>query len=610
MKATRLISALILAGSFQAYCAVPDGYYKGLEGKSGDELRAAVKAACLPDGFATVDYNSKTWSAFEKTDVRLVGDQPVWWDMYSNKIVYVAIDHASLNIEHSVANSWWGGKSQKAPYEDLFHLNPSDADANNKKSDYPMGVVANARILDNGCVKIGDPVSGYGGGCNSVFEPADEYKGDFARAYLYVFTAYDDIPWKSDKLGNYMLEIGEGSSVPQKWVVDMLLEWSKEDPVDDKELARNEEIYAIQKNRNPFIDYPVLAEYIWGERNGEAFSCAESGAEAVNRPAAPVFSGKWMRGINTYYARWWDSETLPVDAGGGDLWISLDGGDFERFGDGITVRAATGKNDTRTLRAYTESCVSGYVLRSPVTTLSMVALDPGARDYSRAVWEPVSDMTGFSVSDYYILMSGKTSHVMGFNGGTSSVKYLPDAGFVRFDGKHVSELPTDAALVRFIPAGGADAGKYVVEVSDPHAAVKGFMNTTASNNMRLNATAGTAATLEFSDAGEVLIGFGELGTLKYNRTQPRFLNYKPSFTSGDNLRMYRFLEFPKTDTSAVETPEAAFEEPVVVSGRTIFPGDGGAVYEAGGRRVSGENLAPGIYIAVTRAGKAVKIMIR
>ena len=58
------------------------------------------------------------------------------------------------------------------------------------------------------------------------------------------------------------------------------------------------------------------------------------------------------------------------------------------------------------------------------------------------------------------------------------------------------------------------------------------------------------------------------------------------------------------------TPEVADDMPVIVSGRSILPGEGGAVYDAGGRRVSGENLAPGIYIAVTRAGKAVKIMIR
>ncbi|MDE6340282.1 MAG: endonuclease, partial [Muribaculaceae bacterium] len=300
---SRITGILGIAGmaSLAVFAEVPAGYYAGLEGKSGAELKAAVKTAAQPNGFAVVSYGTDTWSAFTKTDVRLIGEDLVWRDMYSNRMIYVNAGHDGMNIEHSVANSWWGGKNgSRDAYSDLFHLNPSDADANNKKSNNPLGEVSDARIYDNGLVKIGTPASGFGGGATSVFEPADEYKGDFARAYLYVFTTYSDIPWVADKDGKYMLNISANGAVPQTWVVDMLLRWSAEDPVDNTELARNEEIYKIQKNRNPFIDYPVLAEYLYGSKQGDAFIAAGNEVQPVDRPAEPKLSGLWLTGVNTY----------------------------------------------------------------------------------------------------------------------------------------------------------------------------------------------------------------------------------------------------------------------------------------------------------------------
>lgn len=57
----------------------------------------------------------------------------------------------------------------------------------------------------------------------------------------------------------------------QPWAIEMLLKWHRDDPVSEKELKRNEVVYSIQTNRNPFIDYPELAEYIWGNRMGQTF---------------------------------------------------------------------------------------------------------------------------------------------------------------------------------------------------------------------------------------------------------------------------------------------------------------------------------------------------
>ena len=56
---------------------------------------------------------------------------------------------------------------------------------------------------------------------------------------------------------------------------NLMLKWHRDDPVSEKELKRNNAIYAHQKNRNPFIDYPELVEYIWGNKKGQNVTIAD-----------------------------------------------------------------------------------------------------------------------------------------------------------------------------------------------------------------------------------------------------------------------------------------------------------------------------------------------
>ena len=255
-----------------ASAAVPDGYYDSLEGLSGVALKKAVKAVAREH--TVVNYSQDTrfpelpyaWQVFGEADVFDADGTPVWWDMYSSNAMLVRNGHDGLNIEHCVPNSWWGKLTNDA-YKDLFHLNPSDATANGKKSNYPPGKVANAGY-DNGVLKVGTPVSGQGGGSGTVYEPADVYKGDFARAYFYIFTIYDDIPWNADYEWAYDLT---SDLLLMPWSYELLLQWAKDDPVSQKEIDRNEVIYGYQNNRNPFIDNPELAEHIWGSSNNKPF---------------------------------------------------------------------------------------------------------------------------------------------------------------------------------------------------------------------------------------------------------------------------------------------------------------------------------------------------
>lgn len=128
--------------------------------------------------------------------------------------------------------------------------------------------------------KVGAPKAGYGGGCGNVFEPDDEYKGDFARAIFYMATVYDDLHWTYD----YMF-VSNTYPTLLPWAYNMLLQWSRQDPVSQKEIDRNNYVEQYQGNRNPFVDFPNLAEYIWGIRTEETFVLAD---QENSDPTPPI----------------------------------------------------------------------------------------------------------------------------------------------------------------------------------------------------------------------------------------------------------------------------------------------------------------------------------
>jgi len=244
---------------------VPAGYYHFAKQKQKNALKTALKNVSTP--LQVLEYGSGpgfTWEGFYHTDRR--ADSTVV-DMYSN-IVRKQTSYAAVNemhIEHSLPKSWWGAHENMA-YKDLFHLYPADAVTNMTKSNLPLGEVTGTPGLDNGVSKVGK--NGFGTVyTENCFEPADQYKGDFARSYMYISSIYEDFSqlWQSPMMNNNTYPVWK------PWAIDLLLKWHQQDPVSAKELTRNEAIYQIQGNRNPFIDYPALAGYIWGADTTKVF---------------------------------------------------------------------------------------------------------------------------------------------------------------------------------------------------------------------------------------------------------------------------------------------------------------------------------------------------
>lgn len=269
---------LAAVSALDVYADIPEGYYTDLNGKKDAEL----KTACwqIVRNLTRISSYSNLPKYFQVTDVYPESNR--WWDMYSDIPLY-APSFSGLNREHSFPKSWWGGDTNVNAYTDLNHLYPSEMRANTAKSNYPLGTVDRTSPInfDNGISTVGYAVTGQGGGARYVFEPDDEYKGDFARTYFYMVTCYQDYTWNQNYM--YMLQQNTYPTL-NDWSVRLLLEWAAADPVSQKEIDRNEAVYSFQNNRNPFIDFPQLAEYIWGNKKGDIFYIENGGNEPAGDP--------------------------------------------------------------------------------------------------------------------------------------------------------------------------------------------------------------------------------------------------------------------------------------------------------------------------------------
>ena len=248
-------------------------YYSAANNKSGDAIRTALEG--IIDGHTVVSYDN-LYLLYVASDSRPDGSL---WDMYST----CSWQHGSkkcgnyskvcdcYNREHSVPQSWFNeGSPMKS---DAFHVYPTDGKVNNQRSNYMFGECSGGVSLNSDALgRLGSSTFTEVSYSGKVFEPDDEYKGDFARTYFYMATRYAS---KCSSWGNHF---GSANSGLTNYSVALFLKWHREDPVSEKELIRNEAIYGNptynstgykQGNRNPFIDYPCLAEYIWGEHKGE-----------------------------------------------------------------------------------------------------------------------------------------------------------------------------------------------------------------------------------------------------------------------------------------------------------------------------------------------------
>ena len=303
---------LSLCFSLPIFAVEPD--YSLLNGKQGAELVKAVQECVRRNYQPTVTYTPGIWQAYCQIDVRPDG---YIWDIYSEENQFVPGGEkqgatirgvgTSYNREHSIPKSWFGGGTKTGtPGADLMHIFPVDGYINSTHNNLPYGEVditkehktfsnsaclcgqAEAISISNTLVSS-SPVAYEG--TSKVFEPLDTYKGDLARGYFATMIMWADLDGvednATDKLdyqpftkeyGAYFFTTDYLSNLYgfTPYGLALMMTWTRNDEVSRKEMNRNNGVEAIQGNRNPFIDIPVLAEYIWGNKAGQTFNLANS----------------------------------------------------------------------------------------------------------------------------------------------------------------------------------------------------------------------------------------------------------------------------------------------------------------------------------------------
>lgn len=273
--------SLIFAGDIQPSTTLT-AYYSAIDGTStnaNDDLRKTL-CTVISDGYVSIGYSSlqnQMFAASSNPTDFVNGTNKTMEDIYSSK-PYKSSDNGSSasncgsgwNKEHTVPQSWFGESSPMK--SDAFHVYPTDIRMNSLRSSYPYG----ENDADKGCANWGygsvgtSTFPGYSG---TVFDPGEggehgSYKGDLARTYFYMATRYRTTNFTSGSGGTSFTYSG-GVANLTPYMRELMLKWHREDPVSEKELLRNNAVYAHQKNRNPFIDYPELVEYIWGTKAGQ-----------------------------------------------------------------------------------------------------------------------------------------------------------------------------------------------------------------------------------------------------------------------------------------------------------------------------------------------------
>lgn len=297
-KQTVIVFFILL--SFHISAQIPSGYYSTATG-TGATLKSQLYNIIKNHTTRTYD---QLWTDFKTTDKKADGKV---WDIYTdipsgtpvytfifstNQCGTYSVEGDCYNREHSFPKSWFGvasGSENSVPMgTDLFHLYPTDGKVNAERSNYPYGKVGTATYTSSNGSKLGN--CAYPGYTGTVFEPIDEYKGDLARTYFYMATRYENLiaGWeKNDTNGDVILN---GTSFPayETWFLNMLGEWSVADPVSQKEIDRNNAIYALQGNRNPFIDHPEYVYSIWGVGNAGSSVATEPTNYPTNFSARSV----------------------------------------------------------------------------------------------------------------------------------------------------------------------------------------------------------------------------------------------------------------------------------------------------------------------------------
>lgn len=258
---------------------IPTGYYDSLEGLSGNALKQAVQDIIAAPTVRLHSY-ADIWDIIRTADQNPENSNQIW-DMYL-EIPMAKLDQQTTssivgkwNREHifcqsrggfEVANGdtadgigVWNSTSAASFVDgvsDAHHIRAENGQENTSRNNKNYGTVNSATV--------------YAGPSGTQ----GSWRGDVARALFYMAVRFDGLNVVNGDPSEYL----PSTSIASGNIGDLatLLVWNHSDPRDDFEMNRNNYIYTWQMNRNPFIDYPLLVDYIFGANFGQPWSSSLS----------------------------------------------------------------------------------------------------------------------------------------------------------------------------------------------------------------------------------------------------------------------------------------------------------------------------------------------
>ncbi|MFK7925718.1 MAG: endonuclease [Bacteroidia bacterium] len=214
-------------------------YYNSLAAKEEQALKTSIKTL-LGQNYVQLSYNAGRDEMYMIIDNQQVNGQGASVNtlegVYTGQVITgfsnrTAAQNMGFNTEHVFPQGFFN--SNLPMRSDIHHLFPTNSNANSERGNLPFGLVSNPSWQQGGSKKG-----------NGKFEPRDEHKGEIARAMMYFVLRYQD----------YSNHFSSQTAILKQWNVDF--------PPDDVGRRRNDDVEAAQGNRNPFVDYPQLAERI------------------------------------------------------------------------------------------------------------------------------------------------------------------------------------------------------------------------------------------------------------------------------------------------------------------------------------------------------------
>ena len=281
-----LVCGIFLRFPLTARAAAGD-YYDGITATGGTALLGQLHdlITTTHTKYTTYD-NCKDPNIIKKTDAGSnTSSVAEFYSQADISSTWGSGNNGTWNREHvwcqSLSNGLWGTSGGGS---DLHHIRPVESRLNSTRGNDPYGEVTGGNALYYKDAK-GNSIALAGYDKGGVFEPLDEVKGDIARIVLYVYTHYNTYinvygttngGGKSSYFGTLAITKIISAST-EKAAFEMLIAWNTLDPVDEREQNRNEAVYEIQGNRNPYIDHPEYVNAIWGSSSNGGNSGNEGG---------------------------------------------------------------------------------------------------------------------------------------------------------------------------------------------------------------------------------------------------------------------------------------------------------------------------------------------